>query len=324
MQTVFVTGANGLLGKNLIHQLLIRGFSVKGLIRNISKYNGTQSSNLILIEGDISSDLSPHLINIDYVVHCAAITNQGLLKLSYYLEINRDGVINLYNASLANGVKKFIFVSTSNTLKHGDINDPGSEYQIFRKPFSDSLYAKSKFEAEKFLLSQNKGLDVIILNPTFILGEFCSSKGSGRLIKMALGKKIIFAPPGGKNIVNVKDVAEGIINSFYLTKRQEQILLANENISYYDFYRLLCKTIRQKSLIIKIPKLILYTVGLVGELIRLSGKETELSFVNMKILCSKNYYTNKKSIYQLRLYYRTTEETIRDSLKSLTHPNDPK
>lgn len=314
MKRVFVTGVNGLLGTNLTHLLLSRGYFVKGLIRDKLRYEGDQSSSLQLIEGDLFGDLTKVLSDVDYVVHIAAITSQNLLDYADYWTVNANATIQLFHAAARCNVKKFVFVSTANTLGHGSNDNPGNEDEPFREPFSASLYARSKKVAEDHLLSHKHIMDMIIVNPTFMLGAYDTKPGSGRIILMGWRKKFIFYPPGGKNFVHVEDVADGIIKCFRQGRSGQRYIMANENLSYREFFKKLNVIANQKPVLIRLPRIMLLSTGIFGELVRELGIKSNLSLVNMKILCTTNYYSSKKSITELSMRYRPVDLAITDAL----------
>jgi len=314
MKTVFVTGVNSLLGTNLTHLLLSRGYVVKGLIRQKHKYKGYHNSGLQLIEGDLFDDFTRVLSDVDYVVHIAAITCQNLLEYTDYRKVNGSATIQLFHAAAKCNIKRFVFVSTANTLGHGSMDRPGNENDPVREPFNKSLYAKSKKEAETQLLNNKQMMETIIVNPTFMLGAFDTKPGSGKIILMGWRKKVIFCPPGGKNFVHVEDVADGIINCIENGRNGEKYILANENLSYKDFFTKLNAISNQKPVMIKIPSTFLLGIGIFGDLMRGLRIKTNLSLVNMKILCTNNFYTNKKSVAELGMNYRSVESAIADAL----------
>ncbi len=53
MKKVFVTGANGFLGTNLVLALIDHGYMVKALLRNLNSFINFSHSNLELIKGDL-------------------------------------------------------------------------------------------------------------------------------------------------------------------------------------------------------------------------------------------------------------------------------
>lgn len=314
MIRVFVTGANSLLGTNLIHLLLDRGYLVKALIRDKSRYKGKVSPSLQWIVGDLFNDFTKELEVVDYVVHIAAITCQNMLYYSDYQKVNVNATVQLFHAAARCNVKKFVFVSTANTIGYGSSEEPGNESNQFREPFNHSFYAKSKKEAEEYLLNHKHMMETIIVNPTFMLGSYDTKPSSGKIILMGWKRKVIFYPPGGKNFVHVEDVAEGILRCLENGCNGERYILSGENLSYQDFFRKLNVTANQNPIMIKIPGLILLGIGWIGELLRCLGIKTNLSLVNMKILRTKNYYSNQKSVRELGMRNRSIDLAITDAL----------
>lgn len=314
MKKVFVTGANGLLGTNLINELLFKGYRVKGLLRDKTKYQGPEHENLELTEGNLTDNLASFLMDCDYVVHVAAVTSQSLLKYSDYRETNYDATVHLFNLAVQCNIKKFIFVSSVNTIGHGSRINPGSEEIEIRAPFDSCFYAMSKLEAENYLLQNNQKTEVIIVNPSFMLGGYDSKPSSGKIILMFWKKRILFYPPGGKNFVHVVDVADGIISSIERGVNGERYILANENLSYLEFIEKLNLQTKQNPVMIKIPGFVLIPFGYFGDILRFFRVRTSLSSVNTKILCVNNFYSNKKSVSELNLNYQTTDTAIKDAI----------
>lgn len=321
MKKVFVTGINGLLGTNLAETLLENNYFVKGLIRDKTKFEGKNHPNLELHQGNLFDDLTSALNDVDYVIHIAAETNQNLIYYRDYQKTNYDATIQLFNAATYCKVKKFIFVSTANTLGFGSLTNLGDETKKIKSPFTSSFYAKSKLETEEYLLQKSDEMEVLIVNPTFMLGAYDTKPSSGRIILMGWKKKILFYPPGGKNFVHVKDVAYGIIKSLEKGKNKEKYILANKNHSYFEFFEKLNLIANQNPIMIKIPKYILIGLGYFGDGIRLLNIRTSISSTNMKALCIDNFYSNEKSIQELGINYRHTEVAINDAFKYFEKQN---
>lgn len=311
---VFLTGINGLLGTNLAIDLLEDGHSVTGLIRDQSKYKGPYHQNLELIQGNLSDELAPLLFDIDVVIHAAAETNQYLINYADYRTINCEATQRLLDAAIRSGVKRFVFVSTTNTLGYGSLNDLGNEQKKMKFPVSASFYAQSKQEAESYLLQYLDKTEIIIVNPGFMIGAYDSKPSSGRIILMGLNKKIIFYPCGGRSFVHVRDVAQGIINSIKKGKNGERYLLVNENLSYLEFFKKLNAYTSQRPVMVEIPKPVLMALGYGGDLLRMFGIKTSISSVNMRILCLNNFYSNQKSIKELGVKYQPVETAIKDAV----------
>ena len=74
MKTVFITGANGLLGTNLTLKLLEEGYGVKALVRDKKSFIRFSHENLELIQGDLSDPKQLKHVSKEctIVVHIAA------------------------------------------------------------------------------------------------------------------------------------------------------------------------------------------------------------------------------------------------------------
>lgn len=315
MKKVCVTGATGLLGTNVILKLLQNGYSVTALVRQKSSWLGEENENLKLVEADLLCDISVYLTDMDCIIHVAAETRQNLIRYDEYRKVNYEAVVNLFTHAELMGVKKFLFVSTANTLGFGNTAFLGSEKAPQIYPFTHSLYAQSKLEAEEYLLKNSKNTDVIIVNPTFMIGAYDSKPSSGKIIFWVWKKKLIFYPKGGKNFVHVEDAANGIVNAVEKGKNGEKYLLANENLSYREFFKKVNRITRQNPIMIPIPNKLLSFLGLIGDVLRKFKIKTDLSSSNMKALQISNYYSNQKSIEELGVQYQPIDKAIKDAVQ---------
>lgn len=314
MQKVFITGITGLLGARVLIDLLESGFPVKALLRRRGDFRDCVHPNLELIEGDLFSDIEAHLTGVEVFIHIAAETRQNRILYSDYHEVNVEATKRLLTSCIQSGVKRFIYVSTANTLGYGSITQPGNEDAVMREPYLSSYYAKSKSEAENFVRAHNDRIETVIIHPTFIIGANEHKSSSVGIIAMGMNRRMVFCPPGGKNFVNVADVSKGILNSIHMARSGESYLLANENLTYLSFFKILNTAGRQKPIILKLPASVLMVLGSLGDVLRKMGMETNLSSVNMKILCIHNYYSNAKSIRELNMNYQPVRVGIEEAV----------
>ncbi|WP_126651132.1 NAD-dependent epimerase/dehydratase family protein [Chryseobacterium aureum] len=318
MKKICVTGATGLLGTHVILKLLEDDYSVIALLRKKSSWVGEENKNLKLVEADLSSDISVYLNTVDCVIHIAAETRQHLISYDEYRKVNYDTVVNLFTQAALMRVKKFVFVSTANTLGFGKTGFLGTEKAPQRYPFTHSFYAQSKREAEAYLLENCNNTEVIIVNPTFMIGAFDSKPSSGKIIFWAWKKKLVFYPKGGKNFVHVADAASGIVSALENGRSGEKYLLANENLSYKEFFTKINRITHQNPMMIAIPNIVLSFVGLIGDGLRKLKIKTALSSSHMKALQIKNYYSNRKSAEELGIQYQPIDKAIAEAVQYFT------
>lgn len=314
---VFITGANGLLGTNLVLMLVEQGFVVKAFVRRKSSFVKPELKNLILVEGNLLDieKLNNEIKGCHYVVHLAANTSQSLLKLADYYAINVQGTRNIIHACIENQVEKLVYIGTANTFGYGTVSNPGDETQPMKSPFTKSFYASSKKQAQEIIDKAASQLNITTLSPTFMLGAYDTKPSSGKIIRRAINKRFVFYPSGGKNFVHVSDVATAIIKAFDLKQSGQNIIIAHENLNYKDFYKKMVFINNQKTTLLPVPNFLLKLIGFIGDFLRFLKIETNVSSVNIKILTINNYYTNKKAKQELNMGFTPINNVIVDSLR---------
>jgi nucleoside-diphosphate-sugar epimerase len=147
-----------------------------------------------------------------------------------------------------------------------------------------------------------------------MIGAYDAKPSSGKIILLA-NKKIIFYPPGGKNFIHVKDVSNAIVNALEYGKNGENYILANENMSYKAFFKLVNEINSKHPVLIKLPKVLLLTLGYIGDFIRWFRRPINLSSVNTKLIIINSFYSNEKAKKDLKINFTSTEVAIKDALE---------
>lgn len=317
MSKVLVTGANGFLAGNIILELLRRGYSVRGMVRKESAFR-LSDDNLEPFYGNITvpSDVSQAVSGCSIIIHTAAVTDQSIADRGIYRKVNVNGTVNIINASVKHKVRKVIYVSTANAFGYGTRSLPGDETIPLKEPFNRSPYALSKTEAQKKILEtlREAGPGVTVVNPTFMIGPNDFKISSNRIILRALGRRLVLIPPGGKNFIHVGDVANAVCNSINSGGNGECYILANENLTYREFYKKLADVTKKYPVLITIPGFLLLLAGIAGSLLRSAGINTPLSLTNMRILNTENFYSPGKAVRHIELPLTPVETAIRDTI----------
>lgn len=160
MQYCLVTGAAGLLGRNLVKALLARGYRVRALVHRSAL--PIAHERLEQFEGDIvdAARMDAACAEIDTVFHTAAVILLlgGPSATSAYAapawKVNVGGTANLLRASRECGVQRFVYTSTVDVCFDGTANVEMTQ----RTPYATrpkSIYAVTKIAAEKSVLAAN-------------------------------------------------------------------------------------------------------------------------------------------------------------------------
>lgn len=316
---VLVTGSNGFLASNVIRELNKRGFEVRAMVRQSADLRSLAGCKYELFYGNITNinEAVEAVKGCDIVIHTAADTSQNNDRNGALMQVNVTGTFNMLESSIKEHIEKFVFVSTANTFGYGTKEEPGNENLPAKYPFLLSEYVKSKIKAQNLVLdyANSHKLNTTVVNPTFMIGPFDAKPSSGRIITMMLGKKIIPVPPGGKNFIHVSDAAFGVCNAIEKGKIGSCYLLANENLSYEEFYTKLKKICGESFYLLRISPEILNSLGLTGNLISKFGIKTNLNIINTKMLCVENYYSSAKAVNELELTQTPVDKAIYDALE---------
>ncbi len=316
---VLVTGANGFLASHVIAELLLRGYWVRGMDRgNPGPMNHTSNRYERMI-GELTrlENVNRAVQGCDAVVHVAANTSPRAGDDKIRNLVNVEATRMLLDASTATRARRFVFVSTANTIGYGSEASPGNETIPMGPAFRQFGYALSKQKAEKLIGEEiiKSNLDAVIVNPTFMIGPYDSKPSSGKILLMFRNRSRAFMTSGGKNFIHVRDAAAGVCLALENGRKGERYLLGNENLSYTQFFKLVEKAggFNQKQVVI--PGFLLIIAGMAADLLRKAGFRIELSGVNARILCIRNYYDCSKAVKELGLPHTPVIQAIREALQ---------
>ena len=314
---ILITGISGLLGSIVALDAVSVGHTVFGISRNPSKLGFDFPVTMRAHDLSKKTLEANWLADIDAVIHCAADTSMGSINHPYQDLINISAVKNLIDASVQSDVKTFIFVSTANTLKPGNISNPGTE-EGKQEPSSSRLnYINSKIIAEDIVQQAVKehNLHAMIVNPTFIINPIAEGESSNVLLQLALEKRILFYPRGGKNIVDARDVSRAILTAIDQGVAGENYLLSNQNYTYKDFFKLVTKEQNRRAILIPIPAFLLTFAGRIASFFeRILNKPMDFNVRSAQLLNSNLFYTSQKARNTLNFDPVDLSETIKTKL----------
>ena len=169
---ILVTGGAGYVGAVLIPTLLKRGYQVTSVDLMIYGDNVLPSDpNLRVIHGDIRDRklLEAEIPGNDVVMHLACISNDPSFELNPGLgkKINLDAFQPLVKISKENGVKRFIYASSSSV--YGVKEVPNVSEDMSLEPLTD--YSKFKVDCEKILSGyQSNDFTTVTIRPATVCG----------------------------------------------------------------------------------------------------------------------------------------------------------
>ncbi|MFN5134163.1 MAG: NAD-dependent epimerase/dehydratase family protein [Chitinophagaceae bacterium] len=244
---IFVTGGAGLVGAALLKQLLHQNKSpIKALYRNhfpptLSK---DELAEIQWVKGDVlnTSLLYNELKGCKQVYHSAAIVSYHKKRREQMYNINIEGTANMVNASLENGVEKFVHVSSVAAIGRIRKGEDVNEETKWTEETSGSHYGKTKYLSElEVWRGIGEGLNAVIVNPSIVLGEAEWEVGSTSLFKNVWNEFPWFTY-GSTGYVDAIDVAKAMIDLMESNITAESYILANEHHNYKEMLTKIANT----------------------------------------------------------------------------------
>lgn len=253
---VLVTGATGFLGSRVVRRLLEERHDVRGLHRLSSSFSQVEDvrDRIDWVVGDMTDPdgLVRAVEGMDCVIHAAAEIAFGRGETdSRLVQINTEGTANVVNAALDRGADRLLHVSSIAALGRSPERSAASVFDGDQRSCIDesaewvdsdlnTAYARSKYMAElEIRRGIAEGLDAVIVNPSVIMGVGHAHRNTTLLAERVRDGRIPFLPTGSTNVVDVLDVADGILKAVHSGERGARYILAGENLDWATIIRTL-------------------------------------------------------------------------------------
>ncbi len=323
---ILVTGPDGLLGSSLVRELLKDGYEVKAFVFPGSRSQTLEGLPIERFYGTIlkQSDLLEAMAGCDAVIHAAANTNVWPTRSEKIRQVNFLGTQNAVEAALQRGVKRFIYVSSASSYHHGSKQTPGNETQPFTGSMYRLDYIDSKYQAQEYVLEavRKRGLPGVVINPTFMFGEFDSMPSSGRMILAIYHGKVPGYTGGGKNFVYARDVARAIVNALTLGRIGECYIAGNVNLHYKELFEIIAREVGVKPPRMRFPAPFMRLVGWFGTASgKLFRRAPAINHSTAQISCDSQFYSPEKAVRELKMPQTEIASAIRSAFEWLKSNN---
>lgn len=326
--TAFVTGATGLLGNNLVRELIARGISVKALVRSRAKglQQFAEVPGVELVAGDLTdvSAFSSALRGCDVVFHTAAFFRDNFKGGRHWEELKRinvDGTQQLIEQAYDAGIRRFVQTSSIAVL-NGEPGMPIDETCLRDLAEAGDDYYRSKILADQVVsafLATHQDMHASFVLPGWMWGPAdIGPTSSGQFVNDVVLGKLPGLLPGSFSLVDARDVAKAQISAAERGQRGERYLAAGRHMTMRELVPLVGKVAGVKTPTRNLPFAVLYLLAATQELYaRISGKPILLSLATVRLMrkeAGRSHFNPAKSEQQLQLKFRPVEQTIADTL----------
>lgn len=255
---ILVTGATGFLGTHLVERLLAKDSSRLRILARAGVPDLTERGvevvlGSILDEGACASAVD----GVTAVFHLAGKVSRNPDDAAELYRVHVQGTAILCRAAKKAAVDRVVLASTSGTIA---VTEDGKTIPDEKFPPPLKLIGKWPYYTSKLYQEETArrecqgGPELVILNPSLLLGPGDKRLSSTEDVLKLLASEIPVIPPGGVNFVDVRDAAAAFESALPRGRAGERYLLGGPNWSFETFFAKLSRVGGVKGPRVKLPE----------------------------------------------------------------------
>jgi dihydroflavonol-4-reductase len=249
---ILVTGSTGFIGSQIVKALVASGERVRAFHRPDSPLAALEGLEVEHALGDLTQPetLAAAVRGAAVVFHTAAVV--GRRRRGDMGAVTVGGTRSLLQAAREAGVRRVVHTSSVAALGVPDHipgagSAPGGAASLlmdenhtwnFRPEWWPYGYAKYLAELE-VQRAVAQGLEVVITNPSVVVGAGDLNRISGDIILRVAGGQLPVSTAGGLNVVHIDDVVSGHLAALERGRKGERYILGGENLTITQFLNLI-------------------------------------------------------------------------------------
>ncbi|HHT70404.1 MAG: NAD-dependent epimerase/dehydratase family protein [bacterium] len=315
---VLVTGGTGHIGNVLVRKLVQRGESVRVLVLPGESRASLQGLEVEFAEGNVLDRASCRtaMAGVDVVYHLAGIIAiaPGTERLMW--EVNVTGARTVAQAAAEMGVRRLVHVGSVHAFARGpgQVVDERTPLAL-TAPWNNYDRTKAEGVAAALDLAQD-GLDVAVACPSGVIGPY-DYLGSemGRLIRTFARPGYHLLTEGGFDFVDVRDVADGLIQVADQGRGGEIYILSGTYVSLAELHQSVQAVANTKSASVVAPTSLALAIGrIMPYYYRLTRTIPQITTYSVLTVAEKCRFLHGKAGRELGYEPRPLLDTIEDTL----------
>jgi dihydroflavonol-4-reductase len=328
---ILITGGTGLLGSHLLIELTRQASPIRAMYRSEERIENVKKlfqfylgatweqafAKIDWRQGDILDvpKLEELMEGVETVYHSAALVSFATRDFDKLIKINREGTSNVVNTALGAGVKTLAYVSSTAAIGGKD-DETSTEDTKWKISPRTSAYSISKYSAEKEVWrGVEEGLDCVIVNPCLIFGPGAWDESSLTIFR-TVEKGLPFYTSGTNAIVDVRDVAEILVQLSNSDIRNERFLCIGKNMPIREMLNEIARQLDKKEPWISTPRWLMGLTWRISAIVALfRGKKPTITRASANSAFSRMNYDATKVKERLGIEFRSFEDTVSNAIK---------
>jgi dihydroflavonol-4-reductase len=318
-----VTGATGHIGNVLVKQLYNFGHETYALVMKNDDISIIDPYVKVIYGNILDSERLIEVVkDFDVVFHLAGMVEIGLGKKKQLYKVNVEGTRNVIIACQINKIKRLVYTSSVHAIEELKNNQLMVEPLSLNPKKVKGHYGKTKAIATNLVLNQtDKNLETVVVFPSGIIGPFDYKLSNfGQVFTDYLLGRLKAYLRGGYNFVDVRDVADGLIQAALLGKDKEGYILSGHSISVKELLDRIALFTNRKKVTTKLPYWFIKSMSYFAEFIFFILRKRPLfTHYSVSVLNSNHNFSNEKAKRILGFKTRDINESIKDTIEFSTN-----
>ncbi len=322
-----VTGASGHLGTAVVNELVNRGERLRVFLLEGDYFDTHLPETIERVYGNLTDPVGLKKlfenISTDTLItfiHIAGIVTISSSHEQLVYDVNVGGTKNVIALCKKYCVDKLIYVSSVHAITEKPKGEIMTEIKDFEPDKVVGLYAKTKAAATRAVLeAADNGLNASVVHPSGIIGpyDYCNGHTS-QLIRDYCSGNLVAGVDGGYDFVDVRDVANGLLECAIKGRRGECYILSNRYCTVREILELLHEITGKKRIKTMLPWWFARLSAPIAELYYKLIKQTPLyTSYSMYTLKSNAMFSHKKADEELGYKTRDIKTTLLDTYEWL-------
>jgi dihydroflavonol-4-reductase len=193
-----------------------------------------------------------------------------------------------------------------------DESSPAPVDLIARWPY----YASKLYQEQAARRACRDKVELVILNPSLLLGPGDDRLSSTRTVLQFLGREIAMTPPGGLNFVDVRDVADAFLAAMERGKSGERYLLGAVNWTFAEYFGRLERLTKVSAPLLKgRGNVTLWAAHAQAALYKTLGRTAPIDPAAVDMASHYWYFQSAKAARDLGWTPREATDTLHDTVR---------
>jgi len=309
---VCVTGATGFIGAQITAKLVAAGHEVRVTVRDRRRLRALEGLEVESVQVNVLDRRAMRraFARCELVFHAA-----GLVASRPESEVWRVNAIAprlAVEAAARAGVRRLVLTSSVGALGPARGGRAANEQNSWPEEGTGFLYTDAKHEGElaAFEAGDRLGLEVIAVNPAYVLGaafnRMIAGETSTRIVANYMRGRLPAVVDSYTNVVDVEDVARGHVLAARKGKAGQRYILGGDNLRWSEVIDRVAKLSGIEHPLLVVPPGVATAAGALGRLGAGFGP-----MEGMRLMAPDWRYSSAKARRELGYAPRSATETLR-------------